>query len=96
MNERHGPDFPGTHSGNSQKPPPTIPVEFREEEEVFVESPPRENWRGEVPPGEGSIDLPLVTKLAHDLGEDTPVFVEHLPDHEAYVKAVAAMRSASE
>ena len=52
MNERHGPDFPGTHSGNSQKPPPEIPVEVREEEEVFVESPPRENWRGEIPPNE--------------------------------------------
>ena len=51
---------------------------------------------GEVPPGEGSIDLPLVTRLAHGLGEDTPVFVEHLPDHEAYVKAVAAMRAAAE
>ena len=51
---------------------------------------------GEVPPGEGAIDLPLVTKLAHGLGDDTPVFVEHLPDHEAYVKAVAAMRSAAE
>ena len=51
---------------------------------------------GEVSPGEGSIDLPLVTKLAHGLGDDTPVFVEHLPDHEAYVKAVAAMRAAAE
>lgn len=50
---------------------------------------------GEVPPGEGSIDLPLVTKLAHDLGDDTPVFVEHLPDHAAYVKAAAVMRAAA-
>ena len=51
---------------------------------------------GEVPPGEGSIDLPLVTQCAHALGEDTPVFVEHLPDHEAYVKAAAVMRAAAE
>ena len=51
---------------------------------------------GEVPPGEGSIDLPLVMKLAHALGDDTPVFVEHLPDHEAYMKAAAVMRAAAE
>ena len=50
----------------------------------------------EVPPGEGSIDLPLVTRQAHALGEDTPVFVEHLPDHEAYMKAAAAMRRAAQ
>ncbi len=50
----------------------------------------------EVPPGEGSLDLSLVTKLAHGLGEDTPVFVEHLPDHAAYMKAAAAMRRAAE
>ena len=50
---------------------------------------------GEVPPGEGSLDLPLVTKLAHALGDDTPVFVEHLPDHAAYMKAVAVMREAA-
>ena len=51
---------------------------------------------GEVPPGEGTVDLPLVTRLAHGLGADTPVFVEHLPDHEAYVKAAAVMRAAAE
>lgn len=49
----------------------------------------------EVAPGEGSLDLTLVTKLAHQLGDDTPVFVEHLPDHEAYMKAVAVMRGAA-
>lgn len=49
----------------------------------------------EVPPGAGSIDLALVTKLAHSLGDDTPVFVEHLPDHEAYMKAAAVMRKAA-
>lgn len=51
---------------------------------------------GEVPPGKGSIDLAQVVRLAHGLGEDTPVFVEHLPDHEAYVKAAAVMRAAAE
>lgn len=49
----------------------------------------------EVPPGEGSIDLPLVTKLAHALGDDATVFVEHLPDHAAYMKAAAVMREAA-
>ncbi|MBE5811423.1 MAG: sugar phosphate isomerase/epimerase [Clostridiales bacterium] len=49
----------------------------------------------EVAPGEGSLDLPLVTKLAHGLGEDTPVFVEHLPDHAAYMRAAAVMREAA-
>jgi len=47
----------------------------------------------EVPPGQGSIDLTLALKLAHELGDDTPVFVEHLPDHEAYMAAMAHMRS---
>lgn len=51
---------------------------------------------GEVPPGEGAIDLALVTRLAHSLGENTPVFVEHLPNHEAYMKAASAMRAAAE
>ena len=50
---------------------------------------------GEVAPGEGTLDLSLVTKLAHGLGEDTPVFVEHLPDHDAYMKAAAVMREAA-
>lgn len=50
---------------------------------------------GEVPPGDGSLDLSLVTALAHGLGEDTPVFVEHLPDHAAYMKAAAVMREAA-
>lgn len=46
----------------------------------------------EIQPGEGSIDFGLVLKLAHELGEDTPVFVEHLPNHEAYMAAAAYMR----
>ncbi len=46
----------------------------------------------EVPPGKGSIDLGLVLKLASGL-DDVPVFVEHLPDHEAYMAAANHMRS---
>ena len=49
----------------------------------------------EVPPGEGSLDLSLVTKLAHQLAEDTPVFVEHLDTHEQYMRATAVMREAA-
>lgn len=47
----------------------------------------------EVPPGQGTIDLALALKLADGLGADTPVFVEHLPDHEAYMAAMAHMRA---
>ncbi len=46
----------------------------------------------EVPPGKGTLDLALVMQLADGLGPDTPVFVEHLPDHAAYVDAVRVMR----
>ena len=49
----------------------------------------------EVMPGKGSLDLSLVTALAHQLGEDTPVFVEHLDTHEDYLQAAAAMREAA-
>lgn len=49
----------------------------------------------EVMPGEGSLDLSLVTKLAHGLGDDIPVFVEHLDTHEQYMQGVAAMRAAA-
>ena len=49
----------------------------------------------EVMPGEGSLDLSLVTNLAHSLGDDIPVFVEHLDTHEQYMQAVAAMRQAA-
>ena len=49
----------------------------------------------EIMPGKGSIDLSLVTKLAHQLGDDIPVFVEHLDTHEDYLQAAAAMREAA-
>jgi len=47
----------------------------------------------EVQPGEGSIDLKLVLECAGKLPGDIPVFVEHLPDHDAYMKASAYMRN---
>ncbi|MBE6759333.1 MAG: sugar phosphate isomerase/epimerase [Ruminococcaceae bacterium] len=49
----------------------------------------------EVAPGKGSIDLGLVLKLADALG-DVPVFVEHLPDHEAYLAAANHMRAVAQ
>lgn len=47
----------------------------------------------EVQPGAGTIDMKLVLQLASELDKDMPVFVEHLPDHEAYLAAAAHMRS---
>ena len=49
----------------------------------------------EVIPGDGSLDLSLVTKLAHGLGDDIPVFVEHLDTHEQYMHAANVMRQAA-
>ena len=50
----------------------------------------------EIQPGQGSIDLALVCALAEQLGADIPVFVEHLPDHAAYLAAAKTMREAAE
>ena len=50
----------------------------------------------EVQPGEGVVDLAAVCRYAEALGEDTPVFVEHLPDHDSYMRAAAHMRSAAQ
>lgn len=50
----------------------------------------------EIQPGQGSIDLALVCSLAEQLGADIPVFVEHLPDHAAYLAAAATMREVAE
>jgi len=47
----------------------------------------------EIQPGEGSVDLGLVMKRAHALGEDTPVFIEHLPNHDTYLAAARTMRA---
>ena len=49
----------------------------------------------EIIPGAGSLDLSLVTKLAHGLGDDIPVFVEHLDTHEQYMQAAKVMREAA-
>ena len=49
----------------------------------------------EIIPGAGSLDLSLVTKLAHGLGDDIPVFVEHLDTHEQYMQAANVMREAA-
>lgn len=46
----------------------------------------------EAPPGKGSMPLGKVLQLSHALGDDIPVFVEHLPDHQAYLDAAAHMR----
>ena len=47
----------------------------------------------ETPPGEGTMPLDTVMKLAADHPDpDIPVFVEHLPDHESYMKAARHMR----
>ena len=48
----------------------------------------------EVPPGKGSMPLGKVLQLSHALGNDTTVFVEHLPDHQSYLDAIAHMRNA--
>lgn len=50
----------------------------------------------EIQPGQGGIDLPLVCRLAEEVGTDIPVFVEHLPDHASYLAAAATMRDAAE
>ena len=50
----------------------------------------------EVQPGEGVIDLSAVCTYAESLGADTPVYVEHLPDHDSYMRAAAHMRKAAQ
>ena len=47
----------------------------------------------EIQPGEGSIDLKLVLKRAHGLGDDIPVFIEHLPNHDTYLAASRTMHA---
>lgn len=47
----------------------------------------------EIMPGQGSIDFKLVLRLAHQLGDDTPVFVEHLKGHEEYMQASSYIRN---
>jgi sugar phosphate isomerase/epimerase len=47
----------------------------------------------EALPGEGSIDFGLVLRLAEELGNDMPVYVEHLDSHEAYKTAASFLRT---
>lgn len=46
----------------------------------------------ETMPGLGTIDYKLIARLVEELGTDTPLFVEHLPDYESYKKAAAYVR----
>ncbi|MCR5120581.1 MAG: sugar phosphate isomerase/epimerase [Lachnospiraceae bacterium] len=50
----------------------------------------------EVKPGEGSLDYPEILKMVEKLGEDTPVFVEHMSGYETYKKAAAYVRAKAE
>lgn len=47
----------------------------------------------EVPVGKGSLPLSLVLHLADQLGEDIPLFTEHLSTHEDYVYSTRYLRS---
>ncbi len=42
--------------------------------------------------GTGSIDFANVLRLTQELGEDTPLFVEHMSEHEEFRDAVAHLR----
>lgn len=46
----------------------------------------------EVMPGKGVIDYKKIALLVEGLGKDTPIFVEHLPDHESYKEAASYVR----
>ncbi len=48
---------------------------------------------GEVPPGQGVIDLKGVLRRIESLGRNLPVFVEHLPRYEDYKAALATVRT---
>lgn len=43
----------------------------------------------ECSPGQGEIDFGLVLRLSHNLGADTPVFVEHMTEYPDFQKAMA-------
>ena len=46
----------------------------------------------EVMPGKGVVDYQKVVKLCESLGNQTTLFVEHLPDAESYKQAAAFVR----
>ena len=43
-------------------------------------------------PGAGVLDYRKILPLVESLGPDTPLFVEHLPDHETYKTAASYVR----
>jgi len=43
----------------------------------------------ETMPGKGIVNYQKVARLCEALGPDTPLFVEHLPDYDSYMKAAA-------
>lgn len=47
----------------------------------------------EVPLGEGTMEIAYYLEKIDKLGADTPVLLEHLPDMEAYDKAIAWLKS---
>ena len=50
----------------------------------------------ETMPGRGTLDYPKILRMVERLGPDTPLFVEHLPDHETYRQAAAYVREKAE
>lgn len=50
----------------------------------------------ECDPGKGEIDFALVLRLAHRLGPDIPVFVEHMTEYSQFQRAMAYLRQVGE
>lgn len=50
----------------------------------------------EVMPGLGILDYTKILPMVERLGADTPFFIEHLPDHESYMKTAAYIRECAQ
>lgn len=50
----------------------------------------------EVMPGKGSLNYRQIVHLINQLGEDIPVYVEHLDTHEEYLEASSFIRKTAE
>ena len=50
----------------------------------------------ETMPGKGSLDYKKILAMVEQLGPDTPLFVEHLPDYQTYKEAAAYVRKEAE
>ncbi len=50
----------------------------------------------ELMPGKGILDYKYILPLVEKLGPDTPFFIEHLPDWDAYVEAATYIRDCAE